>query len=431
MQHYWRPPGKVGCNIRIAYLSHVYPSITQTFTVNEVHWWRKSGLDVDVISFRRPRPSQRPALAPRTIGENAQTYYLRDVPITCWLKGVWVGLKSPRVLAKTLWLVLTEAYLRETTLRKRAAGLVAWLRSFGVVGFVVARNYQHIHADFADETATVAWVVHLLTGADFSLRSHTSFNPQLLKQKLEQSVLVLAISEYDRRCLVEVGGQRIREKVVVNHLGVDIAGWSPAESPTDVSSGQIVCVGTLQEKKGHRYLIEACAILQQEAVSFRCLLIGDGPLRGELERTIAAAHLRDRFLLLGYLPNSEVKRLAGEAAVICAPSVTASNGDIDGIPYVLMEAMALGRPCVATYVSGVPELITHEVSGLLVPERDPAALAATLKRLLLDQGLRRRLGRAARQEVLEKFDGERNAHAAVALLKQIRGAEAREGNQAR
>jgi len=279
-------------------------------------------------------------------------------------------------------------------------------------------DLHHIHADFADDAATAAWVAHALTGRPFSFRSHTSFNPQMLRDKLRDSALVFSISEYDRSCLLAVDGDRsVADRIRVNYLGVNLAEFTEHVFAGKRSLTKIVCVGTLQEKKGQHYLVDACSFLAAEGIDFHLVLVGDGPDRGELEKRIDAARIRPRTTVCGYVPNDSARQEIASAAVFCLPSVVAHNGDVDGIPYVLMEAMALGTACVATRVSGIPELIDHGVDGILVPERNTVALVQSLKRLLQDPELRHELGDRARMKVQNKFNTERTAAEAVAGLR--------------
>jgi glycosyltransferase involved in cell wall biosynthesis len=403
--------------IRIGFVTQIFPWVTQTFTYNEVVSWLRSGIDVEPIAFRKPNRMVLPGAEAEQLGVH-RTRYIAEFGAALWLSGVLILLRHASIGASTLARVATRPYEKETTLRLRLTAVLAWVRALPIAALAKQRRYEIIHADFADQTATSAWIASRLTGIPFSFRSHGSFNTQLLDEKVRASAIVLCISEYDRRLLLQKSMTSMPEKLVVSYLGVDVNRWLPQTQQSDPSNHQILCVGTLQEKKGQRYLIEACEILQREGVEFRCTLIGDGPDREMLQRMIMAADLGTKVEITGYRTSEEVRTATLNAAIVCLPCVVARNGDEDGLPIVLMEGMAAAKACVSTTIAGISELIVHESSGLLVAERDAKALAGALRRLLDDHDLRRRLGEAARERAETHFDLARNGAAAASFLKQ-------------
>jgi glycosyltransferase involved in cell wall biosynthesis len=167
-------------------------------------------------------------------------------------------------------------------------------------------------------------------------------------------------------------------------------------------------VGRLTEQKGYEYLIAACRRLREEGREFRCWIVGTGPLRAALEGQARRAGLQEVVSFLGPKRHDEVLALYRAATLFVLPCVVCRNGDRDGIPNVLIEAMAMELPVVSTAVSGIPELVVPRETGLLVPERDVTALAMAMGGLLDLSGLRRELGRRARERVTALFDGGRN-----------------------
>ena len=163
-------------------------------------------------------------------------------------------------------------------------------------------------------------------------------------------------------------------------------------------------------------LVQACKVLDERGYDFRCIIAGDGPQRALLEQQIAEYQLEDKVQLVGVVFQEQLFGYLNRADVFALPCVTTSDGEQDGIPVVLMEAMSMGIPTVSTYVSGIPELIQDGESGLLVREKDPVALADGLQRLLQDRELGARLGENARQKVVREFDIEKNARQLTALF---------------
>jgi glycosyltransferase involved in cell wall biosynthesis len=168
-------------------------------------------------------------------------------------------------------------------------------------------------------------------------------------------------------------------------------------------------VGRFVEKKGLDVLLRACAVLKQRNVSFQCLLIGSGPEMGRLQSLVAQLDLGDEVRFTGAVPTDDVRSYLVPHAVAVAPSVYARDGERDGIPTILVEAMACGVPAVASAISGIPELIDDGECGLLVPERDEHRLASAIETVLLDSDLRARFRRSGRRKVLREFDIRVNA----------------------
>jgi glycosyltransferase involved in cell wall biosynthesis len=171
----------------------------------------------------------------------------------------------------------------------------------------------------------------------------------------------------------------------------------------------VVSVGRLVEKKGFAHLIDACLLLHERGVTFRCVIVGEGELEARLRKQIASRGLEGVVEMVGPRPQEEVFRLVREAAAFAAPCVVGEDRNRDGLPTVLLEAMALGTPCVSTDVTGIPEVIRDGETGLLVPQGDAAALAQAVARLLGDGELRVALAGAARRLVEGEFDISKNS----------------------
>jgi glycosyltransferase involved in cell wall biosynthesis len=216
-------------------------------------------------------------------------------------------------------------------------------------------------------------------------------------------------------------GRLAPAKLDILHVGVDTTLFSPGQvaaeavAPPDTPLG-IVCVGTLHEVKGQVHLVRACAVLRDRGVDVACRIIGRGPDEPMLRRTIDQLGLRDVVTLVGPLARDGVIDELRRADVLVAPSVISARGQKEGIPVVLMEAMSCGLPVVASRLSGIPELVEHERSGLLVTPGRPEELADALARLAGDPELRGRLGSAGRSTIERDFDLRTNATKLVRLF---------------
>jgi glycosyltransferase involved in cell wall biosynthesis len=278
-----------------------------------------------------------------------------------------------------------------------------------------ADGVTHVHCHFANHPALAGFVIHRLTGIPYSFTAHGSDlhkDRRMLTRKVEEAAFVATISDYNRRLILEECGERLAEKVVVVHCGVDTAVFQPRMAGIRPARPfTIVCVGTLHEVKGQTHLVEACRLLAAAGFDFVCHLVGGGPDHRRLERQIAEAGLDRRAVLEGNLRRAEIATLLGDADVLAAPSVPTRSGKREGIPVVLMEALSSGIPVVASRLSGIPELVEDGVTGLLVPPGDPQSLADALRRLRADPALCRRLGGAGREKVRREFDVHLNAAA--------------------
>jgi glycosyltransferase involved in cell wall biosynthesis len=332
------------------------------------------------------------------------------------------GLSREVVAAQLHWLVRRpRAYLRAWTRAIRgnrrsleflAKALVVVPRAAFIAREVQARGLEHVHAHWATHPALAALVVRELTGLTYSFTAHAHdlyMNRAMLDEKIADASFVVTISEYNRALIREMYGPDAAAKTVIVRCGVDVRRFGPRAEPAPREVPVVACVAGLRDYKGQVYLIDACARLRARDVAFRCLLVGDGPERPRLEAQIAANGLRAHVRLLGARPHDEVRALFARADVVAHPSVTTPEGMMDGIPVALMEAMAMGCPVVSTRVSGIPELVEDERSGLLVDPRDGAQLADAIARLLEDAALRRRLAIAGRRAVLRSFSLEENA----------------------
>lgn len=281
-----------------------------------------------------------------------------------------------------------------------------------------AMGVRHVHAHWATHPTLAAWLVRELTGIGYSFTAHAHdiyVDRAMLREKAEAARFVVTISEFNRRLLADACGAATAEKIHVVRCGVDVAAFAPGarivpEAPT------FVCVASLREYKGHAVLLDAVAILRARGSNVRVVLVGDGELRAALEARVAREGLGDRVELRGALAHQEIPAVLRASTAMVLPSVTSRDGQMEGIPVALMEAMATGVPVIATRLSGIPELVRDGETGLLVPERDPAALAAAMERLAADPALGVRLAGAARSVVRERFDRKRNVARLAALF---------------
>jgi glycosyltransferase involved in cell wall biosynthesis len=369
---------------RIGYVMKVYPRFSETFIVNEVLAHERAGAELELFSLRPPTGGR---FHP-DIGEvRAPVTY---VPV-------------PESRGSSLWPLL------------RAAGpQAAWLledpdaRDHRDVAR--ARGVEHLHAHFASLAATVTRLAARLAGVTYSVTAHAKdifhedVDEQGLALRLGDASTVITVSDFNLEHLLRaVPGAPVHR--VYN--GLDLRRFAHRPGPREPD--RIIAVGRLVEKKGFADLVAACALLAGAGRDVRCDLVGEGACEGELRALIAEHGLGDRVRLLGPRTQAEVRELVRGAACMAAPCVVGEDGNRDGLPTVLIEAMAIGTPVVSTAVTGIPELVRHEQTGLIAEQHDPASLAAALARVLDDPAQAARLAATGRALVEREFDVDRSA----------------------
>jgi glycosyltransferase involved in cell wall biosynthesis len=270
-----------------------------------------------------------------------------------------------------------------------------------------------------DRAATVALVVSRLLDKPYSLSIHAGpdvfVDPVLLREKILEARHVATCTLYNKYYLETLIGQDLNHKISHIRHGLDLAMYCPGPSVSD-ERPLILSVGQLTERKGLVQLVKGCRSLKDQGYDFTCQIVGSGPQCQELEDLIKQLSLEDTVTLCGALRHEEVIEKYGQATVFVLPCIASQDGNVDGIPNVLAEAMAMQVPVISTRLSGIPELVEDQVNGLLISPGDETALVTAMAWLLADPILRGRLGQNGRRAVLEKFDVERNVRKFAATL---------------
>lgn len=401
--------------LKVAYIMSRFPKITETFILNEMVAATEQGVDVEVFPLRRERTEKMHPEA-RTFVDNAfflplfSARILRDN-----LKEIF---SRPVLWFTTLWTVVRANF---GCLRFLTGALAVFPRSVTVAAIMREQRIQHIHAHFASHPAAAAWIIHHFSGIPYSFVAHGSDlhrDRHMLAEKVRDAAFVVAISDYNRRIILDETRACDADKVKVIHCGVDPQDFCPPDNAAETGTEplSIVCVGTLHEVKGQGILIQAVAEATAHGVFFQLHLVGDGPDLELLTRMAAEAGVSDLVHFEGRCDRQEVIQYLQQADIVAAPSVPTRDGRREGIPVALMEAMAAKVAVVASRLSGIPELVQHNVNGLLTPPGDVHAVAEALVRLSGDAELRARLASAGRQTVIERFSLKENTRA---LLQEI------------
>lgn len=390
----------------VGYLTKRFPRLSETFILDEILSLEAAGVPLVLFAMG---DAGEVVVQPGVARVASPVTYLRNR----------YGWRS--TLADARAMLSAHARLLAGTPRRYLTTLVrvmlthhspASIRHFGYAGrlAVLLRQSQvrHLHAAFAHSPASVAYFVHLLTGVPFSFAAHAKdlyrSNPAGLKRRACAASFVLVCSESAARDLTALSGPQAR--IVLAHHGVDVEQFVPAQDEHQGRSGPVrmLAVGRLVQKKGYPVLLRSLAELSAMGVPVTCTIIGAGPLLGELADRIDSLGLGQVVTLVGARSQPKVAAAYRNAEVFVQASVVLANGDRDGIPNSVLEAMASGLTVVCSAVAGIPEVIVDNVTGMLVPPGDSVLLAEALARVAGDSDLRQRLGAAARAYVQDHLD---------------------------
>ncbi len=392
---------------RIGYVLKVYPRTSQTFVLTEILAHERAGLEMDIFSLRRTDDT-------RFHAELAKV----QSPV----------FQIPRAGSKAT-LVLNELrehgqYLPQLweVIQNSSANAEDLLQATQLSRAIVDRGIVHLHAHFGTVATVVARLASKITGISYSFTAHAKdifheiVEEDVLRRKLADAAGVITVSQFNVAYLKDkYADAAARVRLIYNGLDLDEWRFEPEGDRPPL----VLAVGRLVEKKGFSYLLEACALLRSRGVRFRCEIVGGGVLESDLQAQLQELDLGDCVKLCGPMSQSDVKQKIRQARLLAAPCVHAKDNDRDGLPTILIEAMALGIPCVSTPVTGIPEILKHEETGLMIAERDEVALAEACERLLSDQDLRGVLTQNGRSLIEENFDIDKNTTKIRAFFSEI------------
>lgn len=361
--------------MRVAYFINQYPKVSHSFIRREILALERQGVEVQRIALRGKYDE---LVDEADLRERTKTQYVLEGNVLVLLASlISVLCFRPLRFFSALKLALAMGWRAERPLLYHLIYLVeacqvfVWLQSFGA---------QHVHAHFGSNSAEVVMLAHALGGPPYSFTVHgpEEFDkPQAVKlvEKISRAAFVVAISSYGRSQLYRWVAYIDWSKVKEVHCGLESAFYEIGASEFP-SKPRLVCVGRLCEQKGQLLLLEACRNLKAKGLNFELVLAGDGEMRNEVERLVAAYQLSEHVKITGWISSEQVREEILAARAMVLPSFA------EGLPVVIMEAMALKRPVISTYVAGIPELVVNNETGWLVPAGSVDALTAAIETLL-------------------------------------------------
>jgi len=398
--------------MKVAYITaHTPYGHGETFVLEEMLMMAELGVDLIIVPRNPPK---------EVFHQDAQKLLGRTVwlPLLNW-QILWEFLKAI-LLRPRLWRILWAVVRNSRSLKILVKNLAVLPKAVFIAKIFQQEGVEHIHAHWGSTTATMAWAISEITRIPWSFTLHRwdIAENNMLTLKIERSVFARCISEDGRNELLRMIGKDHSGKVKVLHLGVHIPEILPDMPQETHQEFVIACPANFVPKKGHRFLIEACALLLEAGVeNIRCLLIGDGPLVAEIRDQVRQLRLEKVVHFMGRLPHRDLLAMyrRGEVDAVVLPSIVTPDGEKEGIPVALMEAMAYGIPVISTQTGGIPELL-GEGAGIIVPPASSRALAEAIQQLMGIEKLRKEYAQKGYMKVKTEFNIKVNAQKLIDLM---------------
>ncbi|NIR43215.1 MAG: glycosyltransferase family 4 protein [Gemmatimonadetes bacterium] len=400
---------------RVGYVLRKFPVLSETFILNEILALEALGVPLHIFSLARPNMARFHEDLPKI---RATVTYLPDL---CDRRKL---MRYNREAARRY----RGRYAR-TLARVLSSGHPSLLWRFLQAGYIAHKarklRLRHLHAHFANRATTVAHLAQSISGVSYSFTAHAvdiftrRVNRKVLARKVAKARFVSTVSEFNLAFLEDLmNGDKGRIVKVYN--GIDLSRFAPNGQPSSAPF-TILSVARLVEKKGLPVLIEACRLLRDRGHEFQCWIVGMGRMYARLNGMIEGWGLRDQVHLLGALSHQEVLERYRSARLFVLPCRVGSDGNRDGLPVSIVEALACGLPVVATPVTGIPEVVRDRYNGRVVPEGDASALAEAIESMICDSRLYARVQSNARPSVSSTFDRRRTAAVLQNLLQEATG----------
>ena len=383
---------------KIGYVLKRYPRYSETFIVNEILAHEAAGLEIQIFSLMYPTDGHFQDV----LGEvqSPVKYLPQDyMEASIW----WYYLNKANEVLPDLFQML-EVFRNERFRHVyQAIELATIVRTTGI---------EHLHAHFATSATNVARMASYLSNIPYTFTAHAKdiYHQDIdfkdLQSKIHDASSVITVSNYNIEHLTRMFGSD-KDKIKRVYNGLDLRKLE-YRIPKN-RKPHIITIGRLVEKKGLNILVDACDILDKRGVDFHCSIIGKGELEFELIEQIKEKNLQDKVELTGALPRTQIIQKFYEASIFAAPAIVANDGNRDGLPTSILEAMALGVPCISTDVTGIPEVLKNNKTGILVPQNNSVKLANAIEKLLNDSKLSISLSENARKLIESNFDISKNS----------------------
>jgi glycosyltransferase involved in cell wall biosynthesis len=410
------PPGSKPPSL--AYLLSQYPMLSMIFVLREVLQLREMGFRIDVASINTPdRPKE--GLTAEEASEAANAYHLKKHALGDALKGhLKTMFTNPSGYVRGLGLV---AKLGRLDLSALALNFMYFTEALMVGVWMKRVNQRHLHVHLASQAATVGLYVHRIFRVGYSITVHGpdefyDIKGQYLAEKVAAADFICCISFFARSQLMKLSPYIHWKKLVISRLGVDPNVFAPRPARPAPDVFEILCVGRLTDAKGQHLLLDAIEKLDKQGRRVRLRLVGGGPDEASLKARAREMRTPELVIFEGGVTQDHIRKLYRAADIFCIPSFA------EGIPVVLMEAMAMEIPCVTTHITGIPELIRNGIDSMLVAPSDVDGLVDAIAKLMDDPDLRERIGKSGRLRVMEHYDLRRSVEVLGSIFRERIGA---------
>ncbi len=401
-------------NKLIIYIIGTYPLLTTTFIDREIMRLIELGVNLQIFSIRRP--PRRSPLSSFQYNLQKRVTYLLPIRITALIfSHLYFSLLRPQRYFGSMVYLLSRPH---PDFSSRIMTLLHFGEGVYFAYLIRKKNIYEIHAHFLDRVAVLAMVAKRLLGVPYSLSIHAGadiyVHPVLIQEKLLDSRHAVTCTRHNINHLESLVGNSIREKISYVPHGLNAANYKPEKKKNGAQI--ILAVGQLKRRKGFLQIIEVCKTLNEQGYEFQCEIIGDGPIYDILQEKILNYSLGEKVALRGALPFENVMECYRRATLFVMPCMQSEDGDVDGIPNVLLEAMAMKIPVISTKVSAIPELIIDQKNGLLVSPNNHDDLFDAIVNLLNSSEKRAILAENGRETIKSEFNIERNIDKFVQTL---------------
>lgn len=400
---------------KVGYILRKFPVLSETFILTEILELEAQGVEVHIFSVERPND---PRFHKNLHQLKAHVTYLPDLlKLKSLLKH---RKKTAKNFPKGFWKALRYA-LKQTN----PSLMLRLLQSCYVCNIAKKENVEHFHAHFATRATTIAFLSSMISDIPYSFTAHAvdifkeTLCQKALSRKIDYANFVVTVSEYNKKYL-STHFHPFADKILKIYNGIDLSVFHPKEK-TREEPFTFLCVARFVEKKGHRFLIEACEILKNQGLNFRCWLVGKGKLEQQIQKSIKSKKLQDVVEILGPHTHDEVLERFHNSHAYVLPCVEGKNGNKDGLPVAIVEALACGIPVITTPMTGNPEVVIDDHNGFLIPFENSQKTAEAMKRMLKDKILYANLCRNARPSVEVHFD---NKNTVLSLANKFKECEA-------
>lgn len=381
--------------LQIVYVIETFPSSTEYFILNEILSLEKQGVNLLVLSIRKPKSS---IFASGLDSLKASVLYANDFHSYFLILHWFTILK--KISNHSKFPFFSWSFFRQLKNISLALSVEKQLKNY---------NITHVHAHFAFIATDVGYILSRLLNVNFSFTAHAQdiyLNQKRIIGKIESATFVVTCTHYNLRYLNQLTKNRFNEKIYQIYHGIpeERNGFLQENKTVNLTNVRVLTVARLVEKKGITYLLRAIKLLLDRGIKVSCEIIGDGPLKKELVNFVNKANINSYITFKGTKTRSEVLQAMRVSDVFILPSITASNGDMDGLPNVLLEAMTVGVPVISTNISAVPELVEDNITGIMVSEKDEKAIADAILKLIDDPALYQSILINAKNKVTQGFN---------------------------